>query len=391
MTIANRIIQLDLDIMCDNGTYDHSALEHYITRCLKETGVTAVYVQVGSENFSTLGSDRDRTADALLFDPGPALDAKVLCPGIFNAAVSIIRGLLPSCRILAWAPTLYSAFLMKNNSAVKATASSDEEDAVWYRRASPFSALTHTRLVAFYEALGRCSEALDGVMYQDDLLLSNWEDVSTDGLKALVVRYGLRDTSDDALTDFLNDDDNEQNQDWKRYKTAVLDTLSSEMFEAFKRGYQQAFPERFAERESKPETRLIWGRDYYDDAVLARDHVTGEWYGQNLDTALNLYDHVVIMAYYNMSRGGNPAVAGATRWLRKLAREAIAVANSEGRQRSGRLIFKLQSVLWRDGGDVAIPAATLKKQVRVLQAAGATGIGFYPALDKASLFDMSAL
>lgn len=391
MTLKNRIIQLDLDIMCDNGTYEHDDLQDYIKRRLKGTGATAVYVQVGSEDFATLGNDSDRMADTVMFDPGQSLGATVLCADIFKDAVAIIRRLLPSCRILAWSPTLYNAFLMHDNATVKATLAGNDENMVWYRRASPFSVKTHERLIAFYEALGQCSESLDGIMYQDDLLLSNWEDVSVDAIKVMTARYGLKDTCDSALNDFLDDDDNVQNQDWKRYKTAVLDGLSKTMFEAFRRGYQKAFPVLFEAREALASTRLICGRDYYDSAVLDNDSVTGDWYGQSLDTALDLYEHVVIMAYYNMSEGGNSASAKAMTWLQALARKAISVANRNGRQRSDRLIFKLQSVLWEGKDDVIIPAATLKKQVLALQQAGAMGVGFYPALQGKAHFDISTL
>lgn len=396
MNVATRVMQIDLDVMCygDGEGYDYNDLKDYIRARLEGSGANVVYVQVFSENFDNIANDRDRMADYLLFDPGHSLGANVMNANIFKAGVQIIRELLPGSRILVWTPSIYNAFLMTDNTVVKATEEAESENCVWYRRASPFSELTHTRLATFFEALGQASEALDGVMFQDDLLLSNWEDVSDKGVELLVARYGLTDTSDDALNDFLNDDENTQNQDWRRYKTQALDQLSREMFDAFRRGYQQAFPERFAQREQSDSTRLLFARDYYDAAVLYRDAVTGEWYAQNLDTALDLYDQVVVMSYFNMSAGGDPASDDAMSWLRNLAQTAIAIADSNGRQRSYKLVFKLQSVCWSyysSGEDYTIPAAVLSQQVQALVDAGAKGVGFYPALQGSAHFDMSAL
>lgn len=392
MNVANRVMQIDLDVMCygDGDGYDYDDLKDYIEARLKGSGANVVYVQVFSENFDNMASDRNRMADYLLFDPGHSLGANVMNAHIFKVGVQIIRELLPDSRILVWSPSIYNAFLMHDNTVVKSTQASESENCLWYRRASPFDELTHTRLATFFEALGQSSEALDGVMLQDDLLLSNWEDVSDKGIKLLVDRYGLTDTSDDALDDFLSDDENEQNQDWRRYKARVLDEFSREMFEAFRRGYQQAFPERFAQREQSDSTRLLFARDYYDAAVLYRGAATGEWYAQDIDTALDLYDHVTVMSYFNMSVGGDPASDDALSWLRSLAETAIDIADSQGRQRSHKLIFKLQSVCW-SGEGCTIPADVLRRQCQTLIEAGAQGIGFYPALQGDAHFDMATL
>lgn len=396
MNVTNRVMQIDLDIMCygDGDGYDYDDLKDYIHTRLEGSGANVIYVQVFSEDFASIASDRDRMADYLLFDPGHSLGANVMNAHIFTVAVKIIRELLPESRILVWAPSIYNAFLMSGNTVVKATEQAEDENCVWYRRASPFNELTHSRLSTFFEALGQASDALDGVMFQDDLLLSNWEDVSDKGVECLVSRYGLTRTDDDTLHSLLDDDDDASNQDWRRYKTQALDDLSREMFAAFSRGYQSAFPERFAAREQNESTRLLCARDYYDAAVLYRDAVTGEWYAQNLDTALDLYDHVVVMSYFNMSENGDPASQAALAWLQNLAKTAIAIADSDGRQRSSKLVFKLQSVCWSyysNGDDYTIPAAVLQQQAQALISVGAKGIGFYPALQDEAHFDMSAL
>lgn len=398
MSVAKRIIQIDVDKMCEGDSFYYDCLYDYLLERLGGSGANVVYVQVFSEDLSKIAEDKDRMADYLLFDPGHSLQANVINKDIFKTAVKMIREILPESRILVWTPSIYNAFLMPGNTIIEATQKGVQENNMWYRRASLFSELTHTRLADFFEALGQSSEELDGVMYQDDLMMSNWEDVSKQGIEQLVARYGLTDTDDASLSEFLNNDESTQNQDWRRYKTQLLDDLSREMFEAFRRGYQQAFPDRFAQREQQESTRLIVARDYYDAAVLYRDGATGEWNSQNLDTALDIYDHVVIMSYYHMSTGGEPNSDGAFAWLKNLVETAIAIANSNGRQRSDRLIFKLQSECWNyfpdnegECGGYLVPAEILQRQAKALIEAGATGIGFYPAPVEVSHFDMSTL
>ena len=393
---TDRAIQIDLDIMCygDGDGYDYDDLNDYVRSRLDNSGANIVYVQVFSENFDNIGADKNRMADYLLFDPGHSLNANVMNAHIFKAGVKIIRELLPDSRILVWTPSIYNAFLMEGNTVIKATAEAERYNCIWYRRASPFDALTHTRLAAFFEALGQSSEELDGIMFQDDLLISNWEDVSEKGIQTMVQRYGLVDTDDDSLNDFLNNDENEKNQDWRRYKVQVLDDLSKEMFASFRRGYQSAFPARFAARETSEATRLVSARDYYEAAVLSRDAVTGDWYGQDVDTALDIYDQVVVMAYPNMSIGADPASQTALLWLNHLVTTGIAIANRNGKQRAHKLIFKLQSVCWSyypNGEDYTIPAAVLQQHVKALTDAGATGIGFYPALEGNAHFNMASV
>ena len=392
---TDRAIQIDLDIMCYGGGdgYDYGDLKDYIRSRLDNSGANIVYVQVFSENFENISADKDRMADYLLFDPGRGLNANVMNAHIFKAGVKIIRELLPNSRILVWTPSIYSAFLMEGNTVIKATEEAERDNGMWYRRASPFDALTHTRLAAFFEALGQSSEELDGIMFQDDLLMSNWEDISEKGIQTMVQRYGLVDTDDDSLNEFLNNDEDEKNQDWRRYKVQVLDDLSKEMFAAFRRGYQSAFPARFAMREKNDATRLLSARDYYDAAILSRDAVTGDWYGQDVDTALDIYDQVVVMAYPNMCTGAAPASKAALSWLKQLATTGIAIANRNGKQRAHKLIFKLQSVCWSyypDGEDYIIPAAVLQQQIKTLTDAGATGVGFYPALEGNAHFNMTS-
>lgn len=390
MTTLNRIIQLDID---NRVGFSDKRLRAYIKHRVADTGANFVYLQVSVEK--KRGDGNNRTADTLLFDPAPFIkNAVVEDPHLFVKAVHMIRELVPSCQILAWVPSLYSTFLMDGSNDEVRHATRGNGACDWYKRASPFLAQTHTRLKAFFNALGRSTEELDGIMFQDDLLLSDWEDISDAGREVLNSRYHLGGADMAALNTFLEsndegDADYTKNRDWRSYKTAVLDNLSTELFRAFQKGYRDAFPQHFEIRQKSDATKLKCGRDYYSNSILKRNSKIHDWYAQNIDTALDIYDHVVVMVYLNMDTHLDPASPEAASWLKKVAGKAIAIANSNGRVRAHKLVFKLQSMIWTTGA--IISADVLQQNANDLLSMGAVNIGFYPALQGNSYFDMEVL
>ena len=396
MTIKYRVIQLDLDEKAKDNISDNE-LREYIQEKVAHTGANYIYVQISSED--NPGGD-NKTSDRLLFDATQYVpNARLLDPHIFGKAVQMIREVAPESRILAWAPTLYSAFLIDDEGDTVQASEDGKGECNWYKRATPFAEKTRSRLNAFFNALGHCTEELDGVMFQDDLILSDWEDISEAGRRLLNERYGLAAADDKRLNDFLSEEDSSgddfaNNRDWHQYKTSTLDNLSLELFEAFKDGYREAFPARFEARQRNDHSRLKCGRDYYSAAVTDRSNDMGDWFGQNIDTALDIYDHVVIMAYANMDKHLDLDAEDAQDWLKSLVEEANAIANKNGKNRAEKLIFKLQSVIWseREGrDDQPISAETLQKNAQALLSAGAVNIGFYPAFETESSFDLRTL
>ena len=395
MNIKKRIVQLDLDCYKNNIEVEDEELKNYIKGKVKDAGANVVYIQLGSED-RVCGDYR--TSDRLMFDPKPYVgNATVMGGDVFRRAVKITRELIPKCQILAWAPTLYSAFLIDDDSDTVSTAEDYGGCCKWYKRATPFQEETRTRLNAFFYALGRCTDELDGIMFQDDLVLSDWEDISDAGRAVLNNRYGLEYASQPQLYDFLSEQGENSryffnNRDWRFYKTSMLDNLSIECFNAFKDGYKSVFPARFRKRQKNKATRLKCARDYYSSAIFSRSGQTGDWFGQNIDTALNLYDHVVVMAYAGMNSDNRYALDSyeVEEWLTRLVKKANRIANSNGRYRANKLVFKLQSIIW-DGDSGGVTADVLKKNVRTLLAAGAVNVGLYPAPELVSRFDLRTL
>lgn len=402
MSTNNRILQLDLNCYADDNhktNISDEILRNYIKEKIENTGVNFVYLQASSEDNP---GGNYKTSDRVMFDPAPYIDnAQVMSPDLLARAAKIIHEIAPDCQVLAWATTLCSAFLIDDDNDTVKTAEMGSDSCNWYKRATPFIEQTHSRLKSFYYALGRCTEDLDGIMFQDDLVLSDWEDVSYAGRDILNSRYGVENLDDKQLYEFLDNQDESDSgfansRDWHRYKVSAMDNLSLELFESFKQGYKDAFPARFAERQQDDDTRLKCGRDFYSSSILSRSQATGDWYGQDIDTALDIYDHVVIMAYAHMDSDGQMPLASneARNWFTHLVQEGNRIANSNDRDRADKLIFKLQSEAWKDSEGQkmgSVPANVLRDNAQTLIAAGAVNIGFYPALEPISHFDMSSL
>lgn len=359
-----RVLQLDLDVMCENGTFNHDELYDYIVERLEYAGYDTVFLGVSCEGYWEPHPEGDvnKTSKYLMFNPGKYLGAKVLNADIAEDAINIIHDKFPTIRIMAWAPTIYSQFALDSADAASGT--------TWYRRASPFDPNTRIRLGQFFRALGRLSEHLDGVMFQDDMILLDEEDKSTSGLTAARRHQyvvGAASESEDEIA-------------YRQYKVDMLDNLADHCFRSFQDGYHEAYP-------FTPKV-LVCGRDYYEASVLYRDVYTNSWNGQSLLTGVQKYDQVVIMAYYNMCTGASdPNTKEALDWLKDLVTKTKALVSEDAMH---KVIFKLQTVLWENvpaGRSNLIPTETLMAQKAAVLEAGGQCVGFYPAPDFHHKFD----
>lgn len=392
-----RAIQLDLDTLADdNGYYDRDELEDHIVDTVVNSGANTVYLQSFIETVVPDDEEYNKKAGALFFKTPRDVKANIADEHLLGDAIRLIKQHQPECKVLAWAPTLNCAWLTEKHRDNEILTASQEER-VWYCRATPFSKITHDVLTHMYYALGQVSSRLDGILFQDDLLMSNWEDTSRAGKALLRKLYQLDTDDEETLFDFLDDDDNPQNIEWQQYKTHCLNELSKALFQAFARGYRETFPEKYARRQSQKSTQLICARDLYALTIPSADSKSGEWYAQNLDLSLDLYDQVVIMAYYNEEFGyskGDEKIATprGRQWIHHLAQGAIDVANRDGLIRSNKLVMKLQSVIWIPGQDETyIDKNVLLAQARELKKAGIDNIGFYPALEDEAAFNIQTI
>jgi biofilm PGA synthesis lipoprotein PgaB len=218
------------------------------------------------------------------------------------------------------------------------------------KRLSPFDPAGRQAILEIYEDLAR-SSSFEGLLFHDDAVLSDFEDVSPAAIAAYVAAgfppsiAAIRRHGDVFRR-------------WTDFKTDALIELTQEI----------------AERARQFRTPLRVARNIYARPLLEPESV--DWFAQDYDRFLKAYDRVVVMAMPLMEGVG---ASGSDGFLRRLV--GVAAARPGGLRRT---VFELQSVDWHDQGAgpagpaSAIPAETLAREMRLLEASGARSFGYYP-------------
>lgn len=181
----------------------------------------------------------------------------------------------------------------------------------------------------------------DGLLFHDDVTLSDYEDASPAALRRYRA-WGLpvdlaRIRADDQLMDR-----------WMKAKTDWLDQLSIRLAALV--------------RENQPQLRTA--RNLYAQVVL-NPHAQA-WYSQSLESSLAHYDFTAVMAM--------PYMEQAKDHEHFFARLVDQVREQPNGLR--KVLFELQSTDWRSGSD--LPSAELADQWQQLYRLGAHHVGYYP-------------
>ncbi len=235
-------------------------------------------------------------------------------------------------RVLAWSPARSVA----------------EPDAKAYKRISPFDPEGRKRILEIYEDLAR-QAPINGLLFHDDALLSDFEDASPPALQAYAVA-GFPDS-----VQIIRDDPDLMGR-WTSFKTESL----------------IAFTQELTERVRQYRTPLVTVRNIYATPIL--NPLSEIWFAQNYNRFCAVYDYTAILA---MPALENVPSARSDTWLEQLA-AAVATQPDKG----SHTIFELQSVDWRKDPDDAtrpVSAASLTAQMRLLARQGVVNMAYYPA------------
>jgi biofilm PGA synthesis lipoprotein PgaB len=209
-----------------------------------------------------------------------------------------------------------------------------------YRRLSPFSPRARQAIREIFEDLARAAP-FEGLLFHDDLTLSDFEDASPAALAAYR-EWGLPGSveeirrSDDLLGR------------WTILKINVLDDLALELA-AIVRAQQPA---------------LKIGRNLY--AQVALNPKAEVWYAQSLDNSIARYDFTAIMAMPYMERAKDHAA---------FFHELVRAVDERGGMK--KVVFELQAIDWRNENR-PIPNDELAATIRTLYGQGAWHVGYYP-------------
>ena len=228
----------------------------------------------------------------------------------------------------------------------------------WYRRLSPFDQKTLQIVKSLYRDLAAHVD-FDGILFQDDLYLTDEEDFHPSALQAFQKYSGIE-FSQKRLAE------KPFREQWIAFKTQAVNNFTRQIMEVV--------------RQYRPTAEFA--RNIYSEVVL--NPSAQEWFSQNFEDFLKIYDYTVLMAYPQMENVGN---------LRKTKKWLGRLFDIVKRQKAdSKVIFKVQSYDWKK--KKWIKDNIFHQELRYLLSLGAQHIGYYPDdvfLDKPKAGITSAL
>ena len=318
--------QVDLDYIWDADPEQQARNLDLLVERVRRLGVNTVLLQGFADPD---GNDRA----AALYFPNQYLPMRA---DLFPEAVRRLRQ--SGVAVYAWMPLL--GFELTGDGEDLFVHGADRGGNRPTHRLSPFHPGARAIIRGIYADLAR-SATVDGILFHDDGVLSDFEDASPAAL-TVYRRNGFPGRIADIRRDpalFAR---------WSRFKSRYLVNLSLELLDLV--------------RKSQPWIRS--GRNLFAQTVLQPE--SQQWLAQSLPLFLQAYDYVFLMAMPWMEQAARPEA-----WLRSLADQTLDQVLEPA-----RLVFELQSVDWRRNS--RIPARTLAAQMRLLARAGARSFAYYP-------------
>ena len=331
-----RVVHVDLDYVYDPDPVQQEANVGKLVQRIYDLGANTVFLQAFA----------DPKGDGLvhsLYFPNRHLPVRA---DLFDRVAWQLRT-RANAKVYAWMPVLSFALDAKlprvqrwDPETGKTGIAPDQ-----YVRLSPFDPNVRKVIGEIYEDLARMS-SLDGVLYHDDAVFSDFEDASPAALKVYAAN-GLP-TSIAALRD-----DPAAMQRWTRFKSRYLIDFTHELTAKVRaiRGPQVKTARNiFAEPMLNPESEA--------------------WFAQNLDDFLAAYDWTAPMAMPLMEKQTR---AQSGPWLERLVQ---TVKSRPGALK--RTVFELQARDWHSQPVSDIDGKQLAEWMGRLKRSGVTSFGYYP-------------
>ncbi|WLG85108.1 poly-beta-1,6-N-acetyl-D-glucosamine N-deacetylase PgaB [Pseudomonas cucumis] len=331
-----RVVHVDLDNVYDADPAQQEINLGTLIQRMADMGANTVFLQAFA----------DPVGDGLvhsLYFPNRHLPMRA---DLFDRVAWQLRT-RANVKVFAWMPVLSFALDSKLPRVTRwdpktATTSIDPDQ---YKRLSPFDPNVRRIIGEIYEDMARLT-SVDGILYHDDAVLSDFEDAGPEALKI----YAANGLSGSIAT--LRDDP-AMLQRWTRFKSRYLIDFTHELTAKVRaiRGPQVKTARNiFAEPMLNPESEA--------------------WFAQNLDDFLGAYDWTAPMAMPLMEK---QSLQKSGPWLETL----VATVKS----RPGaleRTVFELQARDWTKKADADIDGEQLADWMGRLKRQGATSFGYYP-------------
>ncbi|MBS4050182.1 poly-beta-1,6-N-acetyl-D-glucosamine N-deacetylase PgaB [Methylomonas rivi] len=329
--LSLRVAHVDMDYIYDEEDEQIKANLKALIKRIKASGANTVYLQAYAD------PDGDGNADELYF-PNRHLPVR---KDLFSHVAIQLRT-KANVKVYAWLPIMaYKADVPLKWYVKEWRDGSPQFSRHIYTRLSPFNPEARQYIGEIYEDLAKHCD-FNGILFHDDGILSDFEDVSA---SAMEVTHNVWRLPDDFETLHASADLRLQ---WAKHKSE----------------YIGQFTDYLTDRVRFYRPYIKTARNMY--ALPLLQPYSEEWYAQSLPTFLKHYDYVAVEAMPVMEEAED-----AKKWLTELVKKA-------GEQPNGlnKVVFELQAVDWKKQQN--IPMSMFTEQVELLKQLGAQHIGYYP-------------
>lgn len=329
-----KIMHVDLDYIYDPDPQQQERNLGNLLDRINGMGVKTVYLQAFSD------PDANGSADMVYF-PNRHIPMRA---DLFNRVAWQIQTRTPVQRLYAWMPLLAwelpKSDPVSKDLVITQQAKAGEHLNMGYIRLSPYSPKARQTIKEIYQDLAK-STPFDGLLFHDDVTLSDYEDASPQALAA----YAKQGLPTDLAQIRGNDD---KLQKWTAYKTRTLDDFAMEL----------------AGEVRQYQPYLMTARNLY--AQVALNPYAENWYAQSLEESLKRYDFTAIMAMPYMEQVDNPE------------KFYTDIMNRVKQYPNGikKTVMELQAINWRN--DQKIPSEEMAATIKSLYQQGAMHIAYYP-------------
>lgn len=326
-----RVAHVDMDYIYDDDEEQTTRNINALLDRIKASGANTVFLQAFSD------PDGDGNADKLYF-PNRHLPVR---RDLFNHVALQLRS-RAGVRVYAWLPMMaYKADVPVKWYVKEWRDGEPQLSRHIYTRLSPFNSEARQFVGEIFEDLAKYCD-FNGILFHDDGILSDYEDVSPQAMDYAKTIWGLPQEFDKLHGS------PELRLKWAQHKNELMGQ----------------FTDFLTDRVRFYRPYIKTARNFYSLPLLKP--YSEEWYAQSFPTFMKHYDFVAVEAMPFMEDAENPKA-----WLEELVKKT-----AEYPEGLDKMIFELQAVDWKKQQD--IPMATFKEQFDLLKRKGAKHIGYYP-------------
>lgn len=322
-----RIMHIDLDYVYDSDIQQQQKNIQTLVARIQYLKPNTIFLQAFSD------PDANGSADQVYFENRHLPNRNNLFPKLVHE----IREQTQVEQIYAWLPLI--AWELPKSKMLQYVEHS-QGSTQGYIRLSPFDAKNINIVAEIFSDFIK-NNPVDGILYHDDITLSDYEDSSVIA-KKMYDTWGFQDQN---MPSHAN---HSQQFSFAKYKTAYLDQFAAGISNILK----------------KQQPNLLTARNMYASVVL--NYKSEQWFSQSQSSTFRYYDYNAIMAMPYMEESTNH---------HQFYLDLIIQAKKYD-PNLDRTIFELQTINWKDNSKIS--SQEIAETMHFLEQQGVKHLGYYP-------------